>query len=174
MVQEEIVEHIRPQDILGLLLDFSILPGDQFRADGGLQNILEHPGQGGVTCVSGSLCHHQADGGFVKPGVDPIHAHVVAPKGGKAQGQFAHIPGANHEAGNLVGDVHEHLGALPGLGVFKHRVMLAFRVSDVSEMPRDTVGDVNLPRGETAGQKQRLGIAPGFHAGAKGRQGNRV
>ncbi len=59
---------------------------------------------------------------------------MIPAKGGEAQRQLGQIAAAHHHAAHLVGLVHQHLGALPRLGVFKGGVKAIRRLLNVLKM----------------------------------------
>ena len=119
MVQEEIMQRIGSHKILGLLADLSLcIRRKQFRADGGIQNILQHIEGGRKAFLPGNGIDHPADQRLGNRTVDAVHTHMVAIIGAPAQGQFGKIAGANHNAAHTAGKVHEDLGPFPGLGIF--------------------------------------------------------
>src|SRR5699024_10286459 len=122
--------------------------GQQLGRDGGVQNVQQDPAQraggGGVGLVADQV----ADQGLGHPGVDAIHAHMVAVVGGPAQGQLGQIAGAHHKAAVQVGDVHQFQGADAGLAVLKGDVGGLAVVADVGKVAADGGGDVHFPEGD--------------------------
>ena len=105
-------------------------------------------------------------------GVDAVHAHVVAVVGGPAQGQLGEIPGAHHQAARLVGDVHEHLGALPGLAILKGHVVVVHGLANVPEMLLHRRADVDALEGGPQPPGQLHGVVPGAVGGAEAGHGD--
>ena len=105
-------------------------------------------------------------------GVDAVHAHVVAVVGGPAQGQLGEIPGAHHQAARLVGDVHEHLGALPGLAILKGHVVVVHGLANVPEMLLHRRADVDALQGGPQPPGQLHGVVPGAVGGAEAGHGD--
>ena len=92
------MELVGPHQILRLLGNLPAHSGEQLGGDGGVQDILQHAGQGLILLrlVPGHVGHQMAHQGLGYAGVDAVHAHVVAVVGGPAQGQLGEIPGAHH------------------------------------------------------------------------------
>ena len=118
--------------------------------------------------VPGQIGHQMPHQGLGDGAVDGVVAHVVAIVGAPAQGQLTEISRADHQAAGLVCNVHQDLGPLPGLAVFKGDVMVLHALSDVGEMSPHRLGDVDdLQRGtHPLRQQLRVGLRPGSGAEA--------
>ena len=139
---------IGAEGILGLLRYLSVfVRREQFGADRSREYLAEHLAELASPLVRNEIdeiSHERLGHGAV----DSVHAHVVAVVGGPAQGQLGQVAGADDQSAVLIGDVHEHLGPLPGLAVFKGDVMVLHALSDVGEMSPHRLGDVDdLQRG---------------------------
>ena len=162
------MELVGPHQVLGLLGDLPVLGGKQLRGDGGIQNVPQHLSDWPAPALRlpGHQMPHQ---GFGDGGVDGVHGHVVAVIGGPAQGQLGQVPGADDQPPPLVGQIHEHLGALPGLGVFKGDAVVVHGLADVGKVPLHRRADVHLHklRPQLPGQQLRVGAgaAGGAEAG---------
>ena len=97
---------------------------------------------------------------------------MVAVVGAPAQSQFAQVSGADHKTAGGVGNVHQHLGPLPGLGVFIGDGMIGFLVADVAEVQAHCLVIGNLPTGYPQGVHQGQGVAVGVIGGAKAGHGD--
>ena len=168
------MELIGPHQVLGPLADGPVDGGEQLRGDGGIQNVLQHMGEGLVLLglVPGHVGHQMAHQSLGNGAVDPVHAHMVPVVGGPAQGQLGQIPGAHHQTAGLVGNVHEHLGALPGLTIFKGDVVVFHRLADVPKMTLDRLADVNALEGAAQPLGQLHGVVPGAVGGAEAGHGH--
>ena len=93
--------------------------------------------------------------------------------GGPAQGQLRQVAGADDHAAGLVGDVHEHLGALPGLTVFKGDGVVLHGLSDVPEVDLHRLADVDALQGGPQPLGQLHGVVPGAVGGAEAGHGDR-
>ena len=136
--------------VLRPLADLALDGGQQLGGDGGVQNILQHVVEGLVLLgvVPGQVCHQMPHQGLRDRGVDAVHAHVVTVVGAPAQRQLGEITGTDDDAAGLIGNVHQHLGPLPGLAVFKGDGVVLHVVADVLEVAADAVGDIHgLERG---------------------------
>ena len=164
------MELIGPHQVLRPLGDLPLDGGQQLRGHGGVQNVLQHAGEGGVLLrvVPGQIRHQMPHQGLGDGAVDGVVAHVVAVVGTPAQGQLREVPGADDDAAGLVGDVHEDLGPLPGLAVLKGDVVIFHALADVGEVPPHRLGDVDdLQRGaHPLRQQLRVGLGPGGGAEA--------
>ena len=160
--------------ILGLLADLALNGGQQLRRHGGVQDVLQHVGEILVLfqVVPGHIVHQMAHQGLGDGGIDAVHAHVVAVIGGPAQSQLTEIAGADDKTAGLVGDVHKHLGPLPGLSVLKGDGVVLHAVADVLEVALDGVTDGNGAKGGPHPLCQDHGVVFGAVGGAKARHGH--
>ena len=164
------MELIGSHQVLRPLADLSLDGRQQLRRHGGVQNVLQHVVESLILLrvVPGQIGHQVPHQRLGDGGVDGIVAHVVAVVGAPAQGQLAQVPGADHQAAGLVGNVHQHLGPLPGLAVFKGDVVVLHALADVGEVAAHRLGDVHhLQRGaHPLRQQLRVGAGPGRGAEA--------
>ena len=160
--------------VLGLLGNLAVDGGEQLGGDGGVQDVRQHVREFGLALglVSTDVADQVAHQGLGDGGVDPIHAHVVPVVGGPAQGQLAEVAGAHHHAAHLVGDVHEHLGPLPGLAVFKGHVVVLHGLADVLEVALDRLADVDALQRGAQPPGQLHGVVPGAVGGAEAGHGH--
>ena len=127
MVEEEVMQFVGAHQVFGLLRDIAVFIGrDKFGADGGGDNVEQ--GLGAIVIGNGAghpadeVAHQRLGDGSI----EAIHTDMVACIGGPAQGQFAEVARADHEAAHLVGCIHQNLSALAGLYVLVgHVVRLA-------------------------------------------------
>ena len=160
--------------ILGLLGDLPLDGGQEFGGNGGVQDITEHMGEGLVLLrlVPGHIGHQTAHQGLGDGGIDTVHAHVVAVVGGPAQGQLREVSGTHHQSAALVGHVHEHLGALPGLAVLKGHIVVVHGLANVLEVLSNRRADVDAPEGGPQPLGQLHGVVPGALGGAEAGHGD--
>ena len=97
---------------------------------------------------------------------------MVAVVGGPAQGQLTEVAGADDQAPPLVGQVHEDLRALPGLGVLKGDGLVLHGLADVGEVLFHRLADIDLHeiRAQLHGQQFRVGT--GAFGGAEAGHGD--
>ena len=117
--------------------------------------------------VPGHIGHQTAHQGLGDGGIDTVHAHVVAVVGGPAQGQLREVSGTHHQSAALVGHVHEHLGALPGLAVLKGHIVVVHGLANVLEVLSNRRADVDAPEGGPQPLGQLHGVVPGALGGAE-------
>ena len=173
VVEEEVVQGVGAHQILGALGDFAVGGGrQQLRGDGGVQDVREHRAQRGLGPV-GLEADDVPDQRLGHGAVDGVHGHVVAVVGGPAQRQLRQIARADHQTAALVRQIHQHLGALPGLGVFVGHVGDRGVVADVGEVLFDRRGDVDLLERHAQRLAEQRGVAPGAAGGAEAGHGCR-
>ena len=168
------MELIGPHQVLRPLADLALDGGQQLRGDGGVQNVLQHVVEGLVALrvVPGQVPHQMPHQGLGDGGVDAVHTHVVAVVGAPAQGQLAEVAGADDDAAGGVGDVHQHLCALPGLAVFKGDRVVLHLVADVPEVAADGVRNVHGPQGGAQLLRQDDGVVFRAVGGAEAGHGD--
>ena len=158
------MELVGAHQILGFLADLPLDGRQQLRGHGRVQNVRQDCGKLGVLglLVVGDEADQMPHQGLGDAGVDGVVAHVVAVVGAPAQGQLAEVPGADDQTSGSVGDVHEHLGPLPGLGVLIGDGVVLRVVADVLEVAADAGGDVHGPQGgpQPLRQQHRVGLGP--------------
>ena len=119
MEEEEVVQFIRADDLLGRLYALAAFSrGQQFgrnhRGDDVEQDALCLAGK----LVARSPVHQELHQRFRDAAIGVVHAHVVGVVCGPAQRQFGQIARADHETA-----VHENVHAHPRLHVLKHQVL---------------------------------------------------
>ena len=92
--------------------------------------------------------------------------------GGPAQGQLAQVAGANDHAAGAVGKVHQNLGPLPGLAVFKGDGQVIHGLADVPEVDLHRVADVHGVERRADALGQDLGVGLGPAGGAEAGHGH--
>ena len=169
------MELVGPHQILGLLADLPPHGGQQLGGDGGVQDVRQHMAEGRVLLlfVPADIAHQMAHQGLGYGGVDAVHGHMVPVISGPAQGQLAEVAGAHHEAAALVGHVHEHLGALPGLPVLEGDVMVLHGLADIPEVDLHRLSDVDPLQSGPQPPGQLYGVVPGPVGGAETGHGHR-
>ena len=78
--------------------------------------------------------------------------------GGPAQCQLGKVAGADNKAVHIVGDVHQHLGALACLRVLVNHILFGFAVVNVPQMYPHRLGNVDGVKGDPQRAAQQLGI----------------
>ena len=159
-------------EVFGLLPDAAVRRRQELGADGGIQDIGQHGGQRLIPAGIGGMAHQIPHQRFGDGAVDPIHRHMVAVVGGPAQRQLRKVAGADDDAVLLVGDIHQHLGALPRLGVFVGGVGDRLVVADIPEVLPDRFRDGNGAQRYAQPFAEDLGVAAGAVGGAEARHGN--
>ena len=145
MVEEEVVQFVRADQVLCLLLDVAVLVcRDQFGADRRVDDIQQGEAGGIVHLVIGNPFDQVFDQCFRDAAVHAVHRHMVAVVGRPAERKLRQVAGADHEAAGLVGNVHQHLRALARLAVFIGHVVYGFVMADVGEVLPDGGGDCLL------------------------------
>ena len=164
--------------ILRPLADLALYGGQQLGGDRCCQDILQHVVEGFILLrvVPGQVTHQIPHQGLGNGAVDRVHAHMVAVIRAPAQGQFAQVSRADDKSAAAVGDIHQHLGPLPGLGVFKGDGVIVHIVADVLKVAADAGGDIHGFQHRPHPLRQDHGIVPGPVRGAKAghRDGNDV
>ena len=165
---------IGTHQILCLLADLALHGRQQLRRDRRIQNILQHVVKRLVLfrVVPGQISHQMTHQRLWNGAVHGIHAHVVAVIRAPAQGQLAEIPGADDNAAALVGNVHQNLGPLPGLAIFKGDGVIVHVVADILEMAADRGGDIHRAQRGPQLLRQDHGIVAGAVRGAEARHGD--
>ena len=92
--------------------------------------------------------------------------------GGPAQGQLGQVPSADDQPPPLVGKVHQHLGALPGLGVFEGDAVILHGLADVGEVLLHGFADVHLQEVRPQLRRQQLRVGAGAPGGAEAGHGD--
>ncbi len=137
---------VRSHQILRFLRDRSIHRGKQFRADRGIQYIHQHCPQflfsAGVRIILYQMPYQRLRNSCI----DSVHGHMIAVISRPPESQLRHIPGSHHKGTLLVGNVHQHLRALPRLSVLVSNVMLIHVLSDIFKMPGDRPFYIDLPQ----------------------------
>lgn len=100
------------------------------------------------------------DEGLGDIGIDGIHAQLIAAKGAPAEGQFGEVARANDEAAELIGLIHQDLGAFAGLRIFEGGICGEGVVSDVGKMLGAGLdnGDFLEGESESLGESQGIGV----------------
>ena len=169
------MQRIRPHQILCILADLAgFIRGQQFGADGSIQNIFQHrPGCCKVLRFRNGV-NHPADHGLGNRRVDAVHAHMVAIIGAPTQSQFRKIAGTHNDAVYHTGIVHEDLGPLPGLRILVGSIVNTGIMANVCKMLIDGRTDIDLLAGDTQGLHQLPGIPVGAVRSAKARHGHTI
>ena len=169
------MQGIGTDQVLGLLGDLAFrIGGQQFGADGSIQNVSQHGFRGGEGGHIGHSLDDPADQGLGNGAVDTVHAHMVTIVGAPAQGQFGQVTGTNHNAVDHGSVVHQDLGALTGLGIFKGAVVDIDIVTDVLKMKGNSILDADLLGIDAQGAHQLPGIVIGAVRGAEAGHGHTV
>ena len=68
---------------------------------------------------------------------------MVAVVGTPAQSQLTEVAGSNNQTTGLVGDVHQHLGTLPGLTILKGDAVVLHALANILKVDLHRVADVD-------------------------------
>ena len=172
MVEKEVVQNVGTNLVLGLLGDLPLGGGrQQLGRNRGGADILED-GRGLLAEFAlGAPGDEIAHQGLRHAGVDPVHRHVIGVVGAPAESQFGQVAGAEHQPTDLIGHIHEDLGAFPRLGIFIGDIVQRLGVADVGEMTAHRAIDGNDPQLDAEEFGQAFGIPPGAGGGAETGQG---
>ena len=121
---------------------------------------------------TGKPAHQVTHQGLGNAHVDVVHRHVVTVVGGPTQSQLRQVARAQHEAVDLVGEVHQNLGALTCLAVFIGHVVVIRIVADVLEMLSHCSGDADLMQRHAQRLDHGAGIGVSAVGGAEARHGD--
>ena len=142
VVEEKVVQFVRSYGLFRLLDDLSVAWRQQLGTDGSIENILQY-----VAHLLVLLCrprHQVAYQRFGNADIDRVHRHMIAVVGAPPQGRFAQIARSDDDTAPFVGQIHQDLGALPGLGVFIDDVMLFGVVADILKVDLTRLRDIDL------------------------------
>ena len=92
--------------------------------------------------------------------------------GAPAQGDLTEITGAQHNTAEVIGHVHQYLGAFPGLRVFIGDGMVALIVSDIPEMQAYSLMNRDFPGGDVQLVHQCQRVLVSAIRGAEAGHGN--
>ena len=173
---EEILQAVRADGIFALLLDLIVMDRQQFRRDRTIQHVVQGGFQHAVFGGIGDVADIGTHLGLRKTEVYVIHAGVVAVVGAPAVNELAEIFRADVQAVDLVGDIHENLGAFPGLCVFKGDGIIIVCVADIVKVLVDGLADINhtILGAELLGDNDGVGLGTGRGAEAGERAGDDV
>ena len=162
MVEEEVVQFVRADQVLCLLLDVAVLVcRDQFGADRRVDDIQQGEAGGIVHLVIGNPFDQVFDQCFRDAAVHAVHRHMVAVVGRPAECQFGEVAGSDHEAVLLVGDIHQQLGPFACLAVFVGHVMDGRIMVDVAEMLKAGFLDRDLFQCDAEGADEVASVSIG-------------
>ena len=97
---------------------------------------------------------------------------MVAVVGGPAQGQLTKVAGADDQPAPLVGQVHQHLGPLPGLAVLEGDGQVLHGLADVPEVDPHCLANVHRTEVGAHALSQDLGVGLGPAGGAEAGHGD--
>ncbi|CAB4699141.1 unannotated protein [freshwater metagenome] len=145
---------VRAHHLFGLLGESAVLEGKEFRCDRRVHDVVQDPTGLALEQIVRRPLDEITNEGLGHAGIHVVHRHVVAVEGHPAECRLAEVAGANHHPTNLVGDIHEDLCSLAGLGVLVHDVVGVRVVTDVVEMGEHGISDRDLPgRGSESGHE---------------------
>ena len=131
VVQEEVVQFVRADQVFSLLRDLTVFGRQKFRTDRRVKHIHQYTLQCLVIAGVRVIADQMADQGLRHGAVDCVHGHMVSIVGCPSESKFGEISGSYNDAAGLVCQVHQHLGALSCLGILV-RDICHFRImSDV-------------------------------------------
>ena len=170
MVEEEVVQFVGPDQVLGLLGDLSVGIGrQQFGADGRRHDVEQRRARRFVPLRVGHPPHQMAHEGLRHRGVHTVHRHLVAVVGGPAQGQFRQVSRADDQSALHVGHVHEDLRPFAGLRVFVGGRAVRGVEPDVPEVLHAGLADRDLALRDSQFAHQFQGVAVGSVGGSEAR-----
>lgn len=159
---------VGPYQLLGVLGDSSFFAGwQQLGADRRGDYIEQNLADRIVLTYLGHPSQKHLDQGFGQRGVQTVHRHLVAIVGRPAQCQFAQVARAEDHAVLHVGDVHQDLCPLPGLGVFVGGRLFFGVESDIGEVLFAGFADGNFAGSDAQAAHQGDRVAVGAVAGAE-------
>ena len=136
VVEEEVVQLVAAQDVLGLLLDFAALVRrQQLGADRRVHNVAQDAADL-VVKAGAQEGDHFADHRLGQADVDVVVGQMVAAEGAPAQRVLGHVAGADHDAAAAVGHVHQNLVCARAPGRFHSDVPQRRVVADVLKVLR--------------------------------------
>ena len=166
VVDEEVVKHVRTDQILRFLPDLSgLVSRHEFRTDRSVGDVDQDFG-GTTACIAWLVPEHIGrrpadkvlDQCLRYRGVHRVHRHVVAVVGAPPESQLGKVSRADHDAVLLIGGVHKDLCPFPGLRVLVGGVHHFRIVSDVLEMLLNCGHDGDLPAGHAKNLHQIHGV----------------
>ena len=174
--EEEVVELVRAQDLLGLLDDGSVgARRDQLRERRGWRGCGPGPSRSAPEARRDATQPRRRRTRVL--GTPPFTLYIAmwSPRErAPAQGQLREIPRADHQASLLVGEVHQDLRALAGLEVL---VGGALRVGGVEADVANVLGaggaDVDLPQRHAEGGRRARARCRGSLRSCPGRASSR-
>ena len=169
------MELVGTHQILCFLADLSVLRRQKLGAYRRVEDIQQHLAQHFfvlAACIR-AVCDQMAHKGFGHADVYAVHRHMVAVIGCPAERKLRHIPGSDDQTIALVGEIHQHLRALPRLSVFVGYVMLFHILTDIPKMHLHRLADIDLNELCAECLRQPAGIFVGAVRRAKARHRHR-
>ena len=99
---------------------------------------------------------------------------MIAVISSPSESQLGKVAGADDNAAEPIGQIHENLGPLSGLGIFVGDVMHMDIVSDISKMGLHRLGDADFMEGRAKALNQSHSVVVGAVSGAETGHGHRV
>ncbi len=166
------MQRVGAHEILRHLGDSAVLCGQKLGAYGRIEDIQQHGAKGLALGLLRLMRHQVAYQRFGHACIHAVHAHVVAIVGGPTQRQLGKIARAHHQAPFHIGDIHQHLGALTGLGVFIGHVVYIRILADIPEMLLHGLADIHAAEGDAQCLAKRLGVIARSIRGTKAGHGH--
>ena len=155
------MQFIRAYQILRLLADFAVHRRKKLRADRSVKHIQKNLPQfllpAGIRIIFYKMTHQRLRHACIHT----VHGHVIPVIGCPAQCQLGHVARSDHQPACSVGDIHQHLGSLSCLAVFKGYIMYVAVLSDITEMQTDRLPDIHLGQSGAQRPGQPAGIIIG-------------
>ena len=167
------MELIGAHQILGLLGDHPVLRRQQLRTHRRVQDVIKDILQFFVAAGIRVIPYQVADQRLGDRCVHPVHGHMVSVVGGPAQGQLRHIAGADDHSSVFIGQIHQDLGPLPGLGIFIGHVMVVHTVAQIPEVDCHSLFDADLLKLCSQLFRKKAGILIGPVCGPEAGHGHR-
>ena len=160
---------VRTDQVLCLLGDLTVLGRKELRTDRSVQNVQKDLLKRLVTTGVCVIADQMADQRLRHGTVDRVHGHMVTVVGRPAERQLGEITGSDDDAAGLVRQIHQHLGALSGLGILISNICHFRIMSDVCKMTHDSVFDIDLFQCAAKGLRHGARVSVGPVRGSEGR-----
>ena len=144
------MQFVRTYLVFGLLRYLAVLVRrQQLRRNRCITYIQQDRAERFAIEVLRRIAHEVPHKRFGDSGVDRVHRHLVAVVGTPAKCQFAQIAGTDHQAVQLIRQIHQNQRAHTGLGVFIGDVMVFHIMAYIAQMLRRGLPDRYLAMGDT-------------------------
>ena len=168
LVSEEVLQAVRADGILALLLDLIVMYRQKLRCYGAVKHIVERGLEDAILGLARDIADVRANLSLGQTHIDVVHAGMVAVIGAPAVDELAEILGTDVKAVELIGDIHEHLRALARLRVLEGDGVIVMRMTDIVKVLVDALADVDNAdfRADLLGDDDGVGLGAGGGAEA--------